>query len=42
MILFSLLIVRIVYVFYVFVIMTQCNNLITENKIITTSESFHV
>ena len=43
MILFSLHIVRIVYVFRVFVIVTQCNNLIAENKIIiTTSDSFHV
>ena len=42
LILFSLHIVRIVYVFRVFVILTQCNNLIAENKIITTSDSFHV
>ena len=43
MILLNLHIVRIVYVFCVFVIVTQCNNLIAENKIIiTTSDSFHV
>ena len=42
MILFSLHIVRIVYVFRVFVIVSQCNNLIAENKIITTSDSFYV
>ena len=36
-------IVRIVYAFRVFIIVTQCNNLIAENKIIiTTSDSFHV
>ena len=40
---FSLHIVRIVYVFRVFVIVTQCKNLIVENKIIiTTSDSFHI
>ena len=43
MILFNLHIVRIVYVFCVFVIVTQCNDLIAENKIIiTTSDGFHV
>ena len=40
MILSSSHIVRIVYVFRVFVIVTQCNSLIAENKMmITTSDS---
>ena len=36
-ILFSSHIVKTVYVFRVFVIVTQCNNLMAENKIITTT-----
>ena len=33
----SVHIVRIVYVFRVFVVVTQCNNLIVENKILITT-----
>ena len=43
MILVSLHTLRIVYVFRMFVIVTECNNLIAENKIkITASDSFYV